>query len=367
MNENTFLRRWFLVVAAASFAALLATVEAGAGPDKELRLVQTIPLPQEHSVATDIRWAGDHSVFISWDVDGVAEVNLDGSKARSLLPNLKNLGRINHYRFLASGPSALGVASPNWGLAWRPVQTKADGRFLVKTQRIPLIQGFDLSGDRVLLLGNLPHDRTSFSPKGEVAWVGSLHDQVEDLKAVLHDAGGAGSPNLYNCGTYEVGAVRFLTDGRFVIVPGFQDGVHLFDASGHPLRSWTNEQVGIDSHVGCATMSAAEEKRFRLDDAYLLQWIESHHLIDDILPLAQGPGLLIRSWGPDQRAHWALKALEPGGIKTYTVPVVGRRPYDRLHGDVRNGKIVLLLSNSGDPYSKAPADLTGEVLEMELP
>jgi hypothetical protein len=90
-------------------------------------------------------------------------------------------------------------------------------------------------------------------------------------------------------------------------------------------------------------------------------------VLDDILPLPQGPGLLVRSWGADGRVHWTLKVLQTDGIKTFAVPVVGRRSFDRLQGDVRDGRIVLLLSASGFPTRPAAGDLPAEILLMELP
>ena len=65
--------------------------------------------------------------------------------------------------------------------------------------------------------------------------------------------------------------------------------------------------------------------------------------------------------------RWTLKVLQASGVKTYAVPVVGRHPIDRLHGDFRNGRIVLLLSASGFSWSEDPAHFPAEVLLMELP
>lgn len=92
------------------------------------------------------------------------------------------------------------------------------------------------------------------------------------------------------------------------------------------------------------------------------RFLNRHHVLDDILPLPQGPGLLVRSWGTEGQAQWTLKVLRPEGIEEYAVPVVGRRPMDRLHGDVRNGKIVLLLSASGAPWSDDRAHYGAEIL-----
>jgi hypothetical protein len=343
-----------------------ARAQTNSSSPRELRLLSRVSLPTAHSPATDIRWASDDSVYVAWESDGVAEVSLAGAKRRVLIPDLKTLGGIDHYSHLAVSADALVVGSQLHSFVWRPLKADAGGHFEVHHQPFRETQDLDLAGDRILLLGHEKHEET-YSPKGEIAWVGSLSGKLADLAPVLHDAGGAGAPHYRNCGSYRVGAVRFLGNGTYVVAPGFQDGVQLLDASGRPVQSWTSAQVGLDSHVGCATMSAEEEKKYRVDDNYLLHWIKSHHILDDILPLPQGPGLLVRSWGTDGEAHWALKILQSDGIKTYALPITGSRPFDRLHGDVRNGRIVLLLSNSGYPWSKAPEDLPAEIMTMALP
>jgi hypothetical protein len=352
---------------------LLGVLGAGAqsGP-RQLRLLKRVALPQARSVATDIRWAGDDSVYVSWDRAGVVEVGLDGVKRRTLIPDLTTLGNgDNHYRHLAVSPAALAVASSNWGVVWRSLQPNSDGKVLMQSRDIPLINAFDLAGDRALFIGlaEFKADKEGsppeFAPRGDVAWTGSLSSQLKDLQPVLYDAGGVGAPNYFNCRAASVGAVRFLAGGSFIVAPGFQDGIHLYDAGGRQVRSWTNEQVGLDTHSACAKMTHADVVRFN-SEAGWGPWLNSHHVLDGILPLPQGPGLLVRSWGQDGQAHWVLKVLQADGIKTYAVPLVGHRPSDRLHGDVRDGKIVLLLA-SGFPWSWDPANWPAEMFLMELP
>jgi hypothetical protein len=360
--------RWLAVTFL--FTVLLGSLGAEPNP-RTLRLLNTIALPPAHSIATDIRWISDDSVLVSWESDGVAEVTLAGAKRRVMVPDRLALNMLKHYDHLAISPRLLAVASFNGGIAWRPFAEKAGGKVRFQSRDVPIAIDFDLYGDKVLFLGLARHKRDNnppaFAPQGDVAWLGTLSDGFEKLKPVLYDAGGPGAPNLYNCGTYPIGAVRFLADGSFVVAPGFQDGIHLFNAESREIRSWTNAQVGVDTHTLCSQMTEAEEVEFRKEGDFFQRWFNSHHGIDDILPLPQGPGLLVRSWGTDGQAHWMLKVLQPGSIATYAVPVTGSRPFDRLHGDVRNGRIVLLLSNSGYPYPKSPADLPAEVFLMELP
>ncbi|MBW8878275.1 MAG: hypothetical protein JF614_25205 [Acidobacteria bacterium] len=331
---------------------------------KVLRLLQRLPLPPAGSIATDVRWASDDSVFIAWDRDGVAEVGLDGIRRRTAVPDVKTFGRFDHYHRLAVSPRFLAVSAGSWYLAWRPRKSETEGRIIFQRAGIGLAKDMDLQGDRLLLLGTSGTEHPTFST-GAVAWLGTLTAGLDDLKPVLYDDGGPGAPHLSRCIFGDLGAVRFLGDGSFVIVPGFQKGVYLFAANGQRIRSWTSEEVGLNTD--CSGLSDEEEAKLRMDPATWQRWLSAHHVLDDILPLSEGPGLLVRSVGRDGLARWELKVLAAGRVKTYTVPVVGTRPFDRLHGDVRNGRIVLLLSGSGFPVSMGKADNQGEILLTELP
>lgn len=343
-------------------------VDALSSP-QELVLLQRIPLPEVPSVATDIRWAGRDSVYVSWFASGIGEVGLDGTVRRTLAPAPKTL-ELGNYSNLAASPGRLAAASGSHHLVWRTVRPKAGRSVAFHKQRFRDTYDFDISGDRVLLLGI---DKSNlggpYAPQGVIAWIGRLSEgeDLADLTPVLHDLSGPGARHMYNCASYPMNGIRFLPDGSFVVAPGFQDGIHLFNAAGKEIRSWTHEQVGIDSHLGCDTMTEAEEGKFRGDDATIAGYVKSRRLLDDVLPLPEGPGLLVRTWGKDNKAHWTLKVLRQDGIRTYTVPAVGDRVHDRLRGDVRNGRIVLLLSKSGDLLTYGPADLPGEILVMKLP
>jgi len=60
--------------------------------------------------------------------------------------------------------------------------------------------------------------------------------------------------------------------------------------------------------------------------------------------------------------HWQLKVLQPAATLVFDVPLTGRAPYDRVRGDVRGDRIVLLLTgNSNRPYRR------GHLYVAELP
>jgi hypothetical protein len=320
-------------------------------------------LPELRSIASDIRWASDDSVYVAWSRDGVLEIGLDGARRRQPVPNPKTLGRFQYFDQLAVSPQDLAVSSVNWYMAWRPRVAAANGQVTFQRKALAVTHDLDLWNNRMLFLG-IPEIPNPFA-SGAIAWLGTLESRVEDLKPVLYDVQGAGAKSFYHCEANQLGAVRFLADGSFVIVPGFQKGAFLFASNGERRRSWTSEQLGLDSD--CSDMSDEESNRIQTDWTAWQRWLNAHRVVDDILPLPQGPGLLVRSVGADGRARWELKVLTADRVRTYAVPLLGRRPLDRLHGDFRDGRIVLLLSASGYILSTDPADHQSEILWAEVP
>lgn len=362
-------KSWSAGLAAMLAVALAGPLAAAALPKpQELILLQRLPLPEAQSVATDIRWAGNDSVYVSWFIDGVAEVGLDGAVRRTLAPRARTLELIN-YSQLATSPGKLAISANTFHLAWRTVVPQKGGRFVFHPQEFRDVYDFDILGDKVLILGVDKPTPGQYAPKGEIAWTGRLSEgeELEELTPVLHDLSGPGARHMYNCASYPMTAVRFFPDGSFVVAPGFQDGIHLFNSAGKQIRSWTHEEVGLDSHLGCGTMTKDQEEKLRLNEAVMAAFAKSRRLLEDVLPLPEGPGLLVRNWGKDGKAHWTLKVLRPDGIRSYTVPVMGNRVHDRLRGDFRDGRIVLLLSNQGDVVIHGPEDLPAEILVMQLP
>jgi hypothetical protein len=94
------------------------------------------------------------------------------------------------------------------------------------------------------------------------------------------------------------------------------------------------------------------------------EWMSRQRILDDILPLADGPGLLVRKMGPDGRTSWDLRILRPGGeARVYRIPFTGG-PEDRLSGDVRDGRIVLLRS-TWQSFLDEPRG--GEIVLLAMP
>jgi hypothetical protein len=224
-------------------------------------------------------------------------------------------------------------------------------------------QDLDRAGRRLLCLG-APHDGTpTFAADGAIAWIGSLAHGLSDLRPILHDVGGPGAPNLRRCSVLELGSVRSLPDGSFLVVPGFQPGAHLFDNIGRLLRTWDTEALGIPP-PRCAEISDKEKYELRFEPERRVAWVNAHAVVDEVLPLPQGPGLVVRSRGADGLVRWQLKILGAERVTTHDLPFTSNRPFDRLRGDARNGRIVLLRVPRN---SLKDRDAPGELAVLEAP
>ena len=377
MAGRTFCRSFARLTAVSLLVGLFAGSAGSAEPERTLRILSRTPLPTASSVARDIRWASENSVYVAHAIDGVSELGLEGAKKRALVPATGHLGRIQvpgwpggldigFYGRLAASGETLAVSGQAWFLAWRSLKLGGDRSYRLETRPFANPEAFDLQGDRVLLLGMRDNIyRLGVESHGEIAWLGTLSSGLADLKPIYYDRSGPRMPAFCHCRARMLGAARFLGDGSFVLVPGFEKGVHLFSPSGQLERSWTGEQLGVDTD--CTGMSAEEEEELGQKPASWQRWLNQHRTVDDVLPLPQGPGLLVRSWGADNQVHWELEILAGSRIETWSVPIAGPRPTDRLRGDVRGDRIVLLLSGSGFNGPPQQSDPTGEIVVAAVP
>ncbi len=328
----------------------------------ELVVVSRLAVPELRSIPRDIRWAGTKTVYVAWSTDGVKELGLDGRLGYAVVPSLRDLLMIDDYRRLAVGGGRLFVASQEKGMLWRDLATGEGNHVLFHpVEQVREVMAMDAQGDRFLLIGT---PRKGGKPQfGASAWLGSTKE------------GGAWQPLLADpdltytlANPLPMGAARFFPDGSCVIATGFQDEIVRFDRSGHRVRSWPASALGIDTMKAVAAMTQDDADRMARSLPVLAAFLASHRIIDDVLPLPEGPGILVRSVGAGGSVHWALKVLRSDGVATYGVPIVGKGPYERMHGDVRDGRIVLLRSNSGFPLRDAPQEMRGgEIVVLGLP
>ena len=100
--------------------AKAAPAAAGASA---LRVIASFEVPAGPSTATDVRWAGDRSVYLARWLDGVAELQLgDGlRRVRQVAPDRATLGggKYRIFSHLAASGDYLAWAEHTGWLAWR--------------------------------------------------------------------------------------------------------------------------------------------------------------------------------------------------------------------------------------------------------
>lgn len=139
-----------------------------------------------------------------------------------------------------------------------------------------------------------------------------------------------------------VSADRFLEDGSFVIVSGVDPDIFLYSPSGKLMRTWNTDALGIDTDC---ELSRERKRTLSMDWALRHEWLSHRRIVDGILPLPQGPAVIVRTV-VDGTVSWTLELLTTeGGHRSYRVPFTASSIYARLRGDVRDRKVALLQSD----------------------
>ena len=362
--------RWTALIA--SMLGLACVAFGHAEPrGRTLRILARYAVPAAPSAPTDVRWASDSSIYLARYSSGVSELRLAEG-----LPEIRNILRspdvlgaappgheTRSFEMLAVSGGDVMVASFLRHRGWTSIAAKDGSQRTVSRWNGGLTVDLDVRGGRFVLLGESGTFERPWDD-GAIAWLGSLGQGPRELKPVLYDATGPGALNLSRCSELELGAVRFLGDGSFLVVPGGQPGAHLYDSRGALRRTWDTARLGLDP-VRCSEMSGEEELQLSVDTTKSMAWVNAHRVLDEILPLREGPGLLTRS-RVDGIVRWELKVLGTDRVATYANPVTSDRPFDRMRGDVRGERIVLLRSAHIATRAGGGRE-AGEILIAELP
>jgi hypothetical protein len=179
-----------------------------------------------------------------------------------------------------------------------------------------------------------------------MAWIGSLDKELADLKTILFAKAGPGNPAMNLCGFLDLGKVRYLADGNLLVIPGVEGGGYLFSPQGRLLRTWEARDLGLED--GC---DLSEKQGFQLAAEWRLRystWLNVHRVLDDLVPLPEGPGLLIRTRDGDT-TRWQLRVLRDDGPPlTLELPVTSPSPHAHLRADRLGADLVVMLKEIHD-------------------
>ena len=373
MNDLLARWRWTALASVALLAcASFGRAQPAARTAGTLRILARYPVAAAPSPPTDVRWASASSIFLARFTTGVSEVRLTEGlpEARPVLRSADVLGaktRLADTRFfesLATSEGSVMTASLSRYRAWTSIAPTKDGTRSISRWTGGVTTDLDVHRRSFVVLGESgTHERPW--KDGAIAWLGSLDSGPQKLRPILYDAGGPDNPGLNRCQTLELGGVRFLADGSVVVAPGSEPGVHLYGPGGDLVRSWDTARLGLE-RIRCSALTDEEMSDLDLHPDRRLAWLNAHRIVDEILPLPQGPGLVLRWRGADGTVHWQLAVLGATGIATFDLPFTSDRPFDRLRGDVQDGRIVLLRS-AHTSFLPAGRDAPGEVVVTEVP
>lgn len=328
------------VVASSAPAVAPTSLPASPATASAFGILSDITLPAAFEWASDVRWASDKSVYLGVGFVGTFEVSLDagGPPPKEMIPGRSKPGGYWASQKIAGSSRFLAAAGPALSVTWRPIADPAR-----EEEPFDFIQALDVQDNRLAILGaRRSEDGLTYAPDGAIAWIGSLDKKLADLRPVLYDISGPGARNMGRCGSVPLGAVRFLPDGSLVVAAGVQAGVNQYDRDGKLIRTWDTPPLGIDAACGGMTDDVQAHRivgRAASRNAWLNQW----RTIDTLLPLPEGPGLVVRR-AENGRTRWDLKILRvDGAVQSVSIPIEGSSEFFHLESDVRGGMIVFLL------------------------
>jgi len=311
----------------------------GAEPPPTLRILWDRRLPEAVAGAIDLRWASDESLYLALGDKGVVEMSLApfGGRIVEIVPGAEKPDGFFFSAHVAADRREILAGAPLRRVTWRtresPVRRAAAG--------FDFIEDVDLLGGKVVLLGARRDAEGQFAPEGGIAWLGTLASDLADARPVVFDSRGAGAPNLNSCGTFGLGAARFLADGSFVVVPGVQPGALHFDAAGKLLRTWDTVALGLTDD--CVRLTHKEARQIHFPPARWA-WLDARLILDALVPLPQGIGLVVRSV-LDGQQRWELipLSLDGGVAGRVPLPIPPVNELTHLEADSRGNRLAILV------------------------
>ena len=314
-----------------------------------IKIVTETTLPTELARAADVRWAGDGAVYLAMRNQGVVEFTLGSpaASAKKVVPGREQLGGFWYATLVGASERTLVAAAPAMIVTTVELATK-----IRRDDPVDAIHALDVRENRLLLLAMRRGEQGKVGQDGAIAWLGPSDRPFDALKPVAYDATGPGIRNMMLCGGIRMGGVRFLADGRFVVVPGVQPGAQLYDREGRLLRTWDTGALA-DSDCGTLSVEASQALNLSIEDRE--NWINRRRTIDTVLPLPEGPGLVVRSLEAG-RLRWDLWVLkEKGAPSMHRLPIDAEGEHFHLRGDFRAGKMIFLLAEERTKDDKYPA------------
>ena len=319
----------------AAASPTLAREAPSKGP--RITLVDTLLLSEELRWAFDLRWKGDGSLLLAAGTRGVVEIDRKGVVQAT--PISGGSGRRQLWMATRVGVSdqLLVAAAPAMSAAF----LRSGRQGTVELRDYAAVLDVDVREDTALILGARRDSTGRWSPDGAMAWV---DDGRGTSRPVHFSEAGPRSDIVSWAGSLDLGAVRFMDDGSFVVVPGVEGGVFRYSPEGRLLQTWQSLSLGIAG--GCSLdpeqrreVAASMEPRWRY-------W-NQHLIVDDVVSWRGAPALLVRRPMRD-RTEWELRVLGEGAsARTVRLPVSSTSNRTRARMDLHGPQVAVLLHESG--------------------
>ncbi|MEO8504575.1 MAG: hypothetical protein ABI609_11805 [Acidobacteriota bacterium] len=204
---------------------------------------------------------------------------------------------------------------------------------------ISFFEDIDLRGDRLAILG-LMRSANGMSPDGAIAWIGRLGAKHVELRPITFSTVGKGASPENLCAFTMVGKIRFMPDGRLVVLPGAEPGVFVYSADGKLEQTLDTAAQGLDLRCN---FDEATRLRFGSDVRARFAYLNQFTTVDEILPLDQGPALILRTAGP-LGTRWDLVAFDrSGATRKVRLPITSTSVQMHLRGDACGDRVVLIM------------------------
>lgn len=294
------------------------------------------PLPQELRWAWDVRWASDQSVWLAAARSGVFELSIEGPETS---PRRLGAG--------GDGPDGLELATSDGVVAaaigygevsWRSTEPRA---VTERAAPLAILVDFDLRDGEAVFLGARRTDDGAV--EDSIVWHGSVKRRFEDLSPRMAPPDPS-ALDVGRCGLFELGAIRYLEDGSYAVVPGFVPGAFLYDRSGALRHAWDTTALGIYDQCDVDWEQSALLMR---DPDARRSWVHGRSVLDDIVPWGRWLALIVRRPRPDGTS-WQLVVLSDRGVSPpVDLPVRTGSTGSHLRGDVRGDRLALVVSEFG--------------------
>jgi hypothetical protein len=324
-----------------ALVALLATISfttsvVAASP--VVRVIADTVLTGAAAEAGGVRWASTDSVYLTTMADGVLELDLHAKNpSKIVFPATK--GKCFTCVHLGASSRYLVTAFPAFAMAWKRIAESS-----IHNVPFDVIAALDVRDDRLVFVGSR-REEGQWAPDGAIAWSGTLSKDLLDLHPVFFSALGAKAQILGDCGFSSVSAVRYLRDGSYVLVPGLEPGVFLYDPDGKLLYTWQTDRLGF---LDRCDVSAQNKLLYARDPEARYQWLNHYRTVNDIVPLPEGPALLLREVQGGS-TKWSLLILRRNAAPSkIDLPIQAPSDVAIARADIRGNRIAFLIRTYGE-------------------